>query len=168
MRTLILMRHAKSDWSQPGLADYDRPLNRRGRRAAPAMAHLLEKHHLRPEVILTSTARRTQETLELMRATGWAPDAIVINEKQLYLASPETILECISALDNHWSNAMVMGHNPGLAQLVQRLAGQEMELPTAAVVVFSCDAEDWPTAGRGSAWKLLHYWKPRDLEPSDA
>ena len=116
MRTLILMRHAKSDWSSPQQADHERPLNARGRRAALAMADHLIKQAIQVDVILVSSAVRAQQTIELMRgALGQA--AVLWTEPSLYLASPQEIAMHIHGLHDSWSRAMVVGHNPGISQL---------------------------------------------------
>ncbi|RMF44214.1 MAG: histidine phosphatase family protein [Planctomycetota bacterium] len=166
VRTLMLMRHAKSSWKEPGMADHDRPLNRRGTKAATFMGWWLKEQGLEPDVILASTARRVQETVHLMRQEGWAADAVVLNERRLYLAYPDTILECVAGLSTEWNTAMAVGHNPGMADLVSTLAGQVIEFPTAAIAVFQSPAEDWCTAVRSNDWELLHLWKPRELEAS--
>ncbi len=163
MRTLMLMRHAKSSWKQPGIPDHDRPLNQRGASAATTMAHWLSDQGFDPDVILASTATRVQETLERMRRTGWGADAVILTEPRLYLAYPDTILQCLSSLDSDWATALAIGHNPGMADLASTFAGRSIEFPTAAVAVFRSPATDWPTAVGSRDWRLLHLWKPREL-----
>lgn len=163
IKTLLLMRHAKSDWKQPEMSDHDRPLNGRGRRAAPAIAHQLSHSGLQVDVILASSAVRVQETVELLLHT-WSPAAEVLTSRALYLASPQQIMSEIQSLHDSWNSAMVVAHNPGIAALVNQLAGRSMEMPTAAVAVFRWEASTWSELLAGPPPILSDYWKPRDLE----
>lgn len=163
MRTLILMRHAKSDWKQPDLADYDRPLNARGRGAVPVMAAHLQTQRVFAEVILTSSSARTLETVRLLQQT-WAAEAEVLNEKALYLASPNEIAQHVQALHDSWTSAMVVAHNPGICALACHLAEEDLEMPTAAVVVLQADVDCWAGSIAGAKWQLAGYWKPKALE----
>ncbi len=158
------MRHGKSDWHQPGLADHDRPLNPRGQRAVPLMAQLLLEQGVRTDIILASSAVRVQQTLELLQAS-WAMGTQVITERSLYLASADTITSIIHALHDSWKSAMLVGHNPGLCEFCWRLSREELDMPTAAVAVFCChDANTWHDSLNSHPWQLQAYWKPRDLE----
>lgn len=159
----MLMRHAKSDWSTPGLSDHDRPLNARGCRSAPLMADFLSKQALQADVILVSSAVRAQQTLEWMREK-WSSEAVVWTVASLYLASPDEIARQIHSLHDSWHRALVIGHNPGLSELASRLSGQAIELPTAAVALFSSSATNWCGALTAHRWDLQAVWKPRDLE----
>lgn len=162
VRRLILMRHAKSDWGNQSLDDHDRPLNERGRRAAPLMAQHFLQNELRPQVIIASTATRVCETLELMLAE-WTFKPVVFFEKALYLASAETLQSHVRGLHDSWHVAMLLGHNPGLAQYASRLAGHPLEMPTAAVAVLESDQASWPEAIAAKAWQLKASWRPREL-----
>lgn len=164
-RRLIVMRHAKSDWDDPSLPDHDRPLNQRGRRAAPRMAEQMICQNVRPDVIVASTAVRVRETLELMQPKWlvvWGEPIEVLREKSLYLATPETLISNLRGLHDSWSSAMLVGHNPGLSMLVSQFAHEPLELPTAAVAVLDSEAESWPEATVG-VWKLTNLWLPREL-----
>ncbi len=163
MKTLLLMRHAKSDWKQPGLSDHDRPLNARGRQAAPRMAQKLSESGLRAEVILASSAVRVQETVELVQE-HWSVDAEVLTRPTLYLASPLQIMSEVQSLHDSWHNAMVIAHNPGLAALVSHLTGQNLDMPTAAVAVFQFDVDQWSQVSMSGSPVLVDFWKPRDLK----
>ncbi|MEZ6135533.1 MAG: histidine phosphatase family protein [Pirellulaceae bacterium] len=162
-RTFIVMRHAKSDWGQAGLADHDRPLNQRGRRASKAMAHVLAEHDFIVDVILASTAVRVQETVQRLQRT-WSPHAEVLSQRELYLASPDEMARSIHALHDSWARVLLVGHNPGIAALATWLSGQQLEMPTAAVAVFEAQAETWQNTLQADTWKLKAYWKPRDFE----
>ena len=162
MRTLILMRHAKSDWSQAGVADHDRPLNARGKSAAPLMAEYLASQDVPVDVILTSSARRAQQTVKRVRRK-WASDAEVLNEPSLYLASPDELASHVHALHDSWHHALLVGHNPGLSQLASQLANEPIALPTAAVAILQADIDHWDHSLPQGEWTLQHFWKPRDL-----
>lgn len=157
------MRHAKSDWSNSSLSDHDRPLNKRGRKAAPSMARHLSGLGLEMDVVLASSAVRVQETLRLLQET-WLADAEILHEPSLYLASAEEIARVIHGLHDSWNSALVIGHNPGMAELVGRLADEWLDMPTAAVASFSSDTESWTNALIQKSWNLDGYWKPRELE----
>ncbi len=162
-RTLILMRHAKSSWSEPGLGDFDRPLNARGRAAAPLIGRQLRDAKLDVDVLLASTAVRVRETLELL-LPAWMYEGPIVREKQLYLASPQTIMTFVSSLDSQWQSTMVVGHNPGMSELLSYLSDQSLEMPTAACAVLEGHGPDWSSALRSRPWNLVAYWKPRELE----
>lgn len=164
MRQLIVMRHAKSDWKQPGTSDHDRPLNKRGRKAAPLMSQHLADQGLCVDVILASTAIRVQQTLELLQ-THWARDAEVLFESDLYLASVQEIARHVQGLHDSWASAMVIGHNPGLSVFVSTLVGESCEMPTAAVAVLKSSTDSWNGSMAEGQWSLDNYWVPRELIP---
>jgi phosphohistidine phosphatase len=161
-RRLIVMRHAKSDWANPNLSDHDRPLNDRGSRTAPLMGKYLAENHVIPKVVIASTAVRVRETLAFMLAE-WPHEPEVFFEQSLYLASVETLRSHIRGLHNDWHEVLIVGHNPGLTDLVSRLAGQPLEMPTAAVAVFASDEKSWSDALAAKNWALAAHWLPRNL-----
>ena len=147
MKTLLLVRHAKSNWEQPDVADHDRPLNHRGRRDAPDMGRRLAARGVAPDVILSSSAVRARTTAALLAAElGYDPERIVGDER-LYAASVDRVLEVIGELGDDVSCAMVVGHNPETAALVHRLSGDDHEMPTGAVAEFSFDVASWTDLG---------------------
>lgn len=166
-RVLILMRHAKSDWSQPNTSDHDRALNARGRRTAPAMAHHLEQHQLSPQVILASTATRVQQTLTLMRETQWAREANVVNRKALYLASAQQLGDAVESLHDQHNVAMLIGHNPGMQVFASRLAEQDLEMPTAAITILHCNYLSWGNCLADADWELFAHWKPKEMDGAE-
>lgn len=146
-RELILLRHAKSGWGQPELADHERPLNGRGRRQAPLVGAWLADEDCEPDLVLCSSARRARETLEgLLGATGWQPAVRI--EEGLYHAEPETVLELIAWLAGDVRRLLVVGHNPGLSLLSSRLAGREIALRTACLARFA-SAAAWSDLAMG-------------------
>jgi phosphohistidine phosphatase len=162
MRSLLLMRHAKSDWSIPELSDHDRPLNKRGQQAAPKMARHLVAQGISVDVILASSACRVQQTVSLMQQI-WCGDAEVITERSLYLATPDEIAANIQSLHDSWQAAMVVGHNPGMLALVNYLAQSSLDMPTAAIALFTSDANSWKHCMTSQRWQLTNYWKPKTL-----
>ncbi|GAB3602471.1 SixA phosphatase family protein [Microbacterium aureliae] len=139
MIELVLVRHAKSDWGDPGLDDHDRPLNDRGRRDAPRMAARLAEAGARPEVILSSSALRARTTAEAF-AERLRREVTV--EPALYGASAGTLLTHASAAGS--ASVLVVAHDPGMSVLAGRLSRDRIEhMPTCAVAVFRWDEDDW-------------------------
>jgi phosphohistidine phosphatase len=146
-KTLVLMRHAKSDWNDPSLSDHDRPLNRRGLRDAPVMAEWLAQAGHVPGLVLSSSAVRTRQTAAALREV-WEPDsslgAIEFNTiEDLYLSPPSTIADTVCQLSGDHDVVMVIAHNPGISQLTGMLSGEEVEMPTAAIAVFRLVLSRW-------------------------
>lgn len=146
MKTLVLVRHAKSAWDEPGIDDHDRPLADRGLRDAPEMGRRLAERGLEPDVIRSSTAVRARTTAELIAdALGLAPDRLDLDER-LYGASPEDILGVVRELDDAIGTAMVVAHDPGMSDLAFALSGTIEHMPTCAVAEFRFDVASWPEA----------------------
>ena len=154
IRNLILLRHAKSDWSNPALADHDRPLARRGRKAAPRIAEDLARWAPVPDNVLCSTSRRTVETADLVVPAGVRRQLL----RSLYHAGPDAILETLKHLPGSVRTAMIVGHNPGMEDLVIALTGDLPwdGFPTCAYGLFGM-TEDW------SFVRCLRLVRPRDL-----
>ena len=168
-KTLYLLRHFKSSWKDKKLEDFDRPLGKRGRQAAEAMAGYLARNGIDPAQILCSPSRRTRETLERMGE----PFAAVPTrfEKGIYLADASSLLRRLRRLGDV-ASVMIVGHNPGLETLVSVLVGSgEKDLrarlahkfPTGALAVLTADIEEWRRLEAGSA-RLVDFVCPRDLE----
>lgn len=151
MIELALVRHAKSDWGQPGLADHDRPLNERGQRDAPVMAARLAATGFRPARILSSTALRARTTAA---AFGAALGVEVELDEALYGAPAGVLLATASGA----TSVMVVAHNPGMSDLAASLSGGGIaHMPTCAVARFTWDAEDWDVAASlaPDSWELM-------------
>jgi phosphohistidine phosphatase len=171
MKTLILMRHAKSAWDDPHQKDIDRPLSVRGRKTAPRMGGWLELEKYRPDVVLCSSARRTRDTLELLKPSLPA-NAAFEYVQALYMAAPREMLTELAKVPTKARTAMLLGHNPGMASLAvllagaggdeQALANMHSKFPTAAIAVLAFDAKEWSGVVPGSG-KLLAFMRPRDL-----
>ena len=147
MKTLLLVRHAKSSWDEPGLEDHERPLNERGLRNAPLMGHRLGERGAIPDLIRSSTAVRARSTAQLMaRAMGLMHEHVELDER-LYGASPETILDIAAEADDAVGTVMIVAHDSGLSDLAYSLSDGESEhMPTCAVAEFRFDAETWREA----------------------
>ncbi|MGB4866545.1 MAG: histidine phosphatase family protein [Hyphomicrobium sp.] len=147
MIQLALLRHAKSSWDEPGIDDFDRPLNTRGRAAAPVMGQILASLKFQPDVVLCSPSVRTRETLACVKPHFEKKGAAQIKLiDQLYLASPADLMEHISSVASDAKRVLVIGHNPGLQMLASKLAasGDPAQLirlnekfPTAALALLS-------------------------------
>ncbi|MEX2643611.1 MAG: histidine phosphatase family protein [Acetobacterales bacterium] len=169
MKTLYLLRHAKSDWGGPGLEDHERPLNARGREAARRMGRHIAGLQPQPALVLCSSSVRTRETWALLGAA--LPDQPAIGfESGLYLASPRDILACINRIEDEPEAALVIGHNPGMEDLAQALpAGGDRaamervrtKYPTAALATFTFDCR-WRDLDFGLA-ELNGFVRPKDL-----
>jgi phosphohistidine phosphatase len=120
MRRLLLLRHAKSSWSEPGSSDHERPLNRRGQEAAPRIGAYLARHKLIPDSVLVSTARRTRETWDLVAAEAPAAPSATFTER-LYDATPRALIEVFRQVASEAKSLLVVGHNPGLQEAAQAL-----------------------------------------------
>jgi phosphohistidine phosphatase len=161
---LYLLRHAKSSWDDVDLADRDRPLARRGRVAADRLASYAALEGIRPQLVLCSPARRTRETLDALLG-ALAPDASVAYEERLYMADARGLIERLRLVPEETRSVLVVGHNPGIEQLLVLLAGHEAErrigdkLPTGALATLELDG-DWATLERA---RLVDYVVPREL-----
>jgi phosphohistidine phosphatase len=165
MRTLYLLRHAKSSWDDPALPDRERPLASRGRRDAKRIGEHLRRLGITPALVLCSPAVRTQETLDLLRPALVEVAAEV--EEQLYGASSETLLERIHSVPDDVGSVLLIGHNPGLHDLALALASSgaklerlEAKFPTAALATLAL--ERWSSLSPGDA-KLVAYVVPKQL-----
>ncbi len=160
MKTLFILRHAKSSWDDPDLADYDRPLNDRGRKAAPFMGDVMQRNGFVPDVILSSSAARARETAMLVKADA-APNAEIEYEDHIYEASPQTLLQVASAIDNVHESAMIVGHNPGIEGFIRFLTGKLESMPTAALAVVDLDISNWEQIDTESG-RLRKIFRPKD------
>ena len=162
MKMLLILRHAKSSWKDSSLADHDRPLNRRGEVDAPRMGEWARRHDLLPELILASTARRARQTVTgFIDGSGYVGD--VRYTRDLYAAGPEAYLEVLAAAPDGIERVMVVGHNPGLEELLTDLTGEDERLPTAALAQVDLDLDSWSEVIDGAEGKLAGLWRPKEL-----
>ena len=162
MKTLTIIRHAKSSWDQEGLHDFERPLNERGRRDAPIMAARLKQSAAIPELLVSSPALRAITTARVFAdGLGISTDAIQLQAK-IYEASVSTLLQIIRNLDDRYAHVALFGHNPGLSDLSRKLAHCDFdELPTCGMVQISLPAAHWRDVSANSGQLLYSSW-PKD------
>lgn len=160
-KSLYLVRHAKSSWSDPSLDDMDRPLNRRGRRNAPDMAERLAVQDHRPELIVSSPARRALDTAGHMARAGGIDEADIVISEALYFTGVRGMLDVIAALPEAVDSAMLVGHNPAMTGLLDHLCGAGIgNMPTCAIAIVGFDASDWRRVPEGGG-RLLGYDTPK-------
>ncbi len=166
VRTLTIVRHAKSSWKHADLSDRERPLNQRGKRDAPVMGGRIDKAGIRPSLIISSPAVRAFRTAKIIAMQINYPYEFLQREKDLYLASLDTLLDVIGAQDEKFFSLMLFGHNPGLTDLVNYLVpGLTCNLPTAGAVAVRFDSEDWSLWTKPDIELILHEWPKK--EPSN-
>lgn len=162
MKTMLLLRHAKSSWKHPELADHDRPLNKRGKRTAPRVSALLQDADLIPDLILCSSAVRAHTTA-LLVAKACAYEAEIKRIRKLYLAEPQTYVEVLRQVAEKHARVLVVGHNPGLEALIEALTGEAMAMPTAALAQVELSLKRWSDLDTDTDCKLVNVWRPKDL-----
>ena len=157
MKTLTLVRHAKSSWSDSSLSDRKRPLNKRGERDAPIMGKRISEHGIRPSLIVSSPATRAWTTAKIIAREISYPPEFLQREDSLYLASLDEILDVIMAQDSEFNSLMVVGHNPGMTNVANFLSpGLTHNLPTAGVVSVQFDRQDWNLFDRPTTKLIVH------------
>jgi phosphohistidine phosphatase len=166
VKRLYLLRHAKSSWKDATLADHDRPLAGRGRRAATAIGRRMRAEGVEPQLVLCSTARRARETLARIEP-ALGRGAVKV-ERQLYGAGAEDLLARLRRLPDDVESVLVIGHNPGLEELARDLAGSGSDAlgakyPTGALATLELAVESWRALDRGGG-ELIGFVRPRDLE----
>ncbi|MFD0980391.1 SixA phosphatase family protein [Tropicimonas aquimaris] len=165
MRHLILLRHAKSSWVNPDIDDFDRPLNKRGKRSAKALGTWLHESEMHPDEVLCSSARRARETCEALRLSVG-----VDLREDLYHAEPEVMLEVLRKASG--KSVLMIGHNPGIAAFAQMLTETPpdhprfADYPTGALLVLDFDIKNWSKAGPGKG-KVRTFLTPHDLVPAE-
>jgi len=164
MKKLLLLRHAKSSWDDTGLADFERPLNDRGRRAAPLVGRFMRERELRPDLVLCSPAERTRQTVALvLEAAGLS--APVRFDERIYDATVGRLVEVVSQAGEGAGEILLVGHNPGMEELLELLTGETRRMPTAALARIHLDTDDWAELGAHTG-RLEWHVKPKELEGS--
>ena len=162
MKTLLILRHAKSSWDNPQLSDYDRPLNKRGKRDAPRMGKHLREQDLIPDRILTSSAKRARKTAtKVAKACGYTRKIKRLDS--FYLAQPGIYIEKLQALSDKYQRIMVVGHNPTMEQLVRHFTGEIKPMPTAALAHIELPIQDWEALDLHTRGTLVNLWTPKTL-----
>ncbi len=162
MKTLLVLRHAKSSWSDPTLDDHERPLNTRGRRDGPRMGKLVREYGLIPDVVISSNAMRARMTAEaVVEAARYAGEILL--DQRLYMAGPTDILSLLRTVGEKAETVMIVGHNPGLEELVAQLTGERQDLPTAALARIGLPIDRWRDLKLSTRGTLLGHWRPKEL-----
>ena len=168
MKTLYVLRHAKSDWGDASLRDFDRPLNERGRKAAKALGKELRKRDLKPDLVLASPALRANQTLQRVQ-DGYGTAFDVTEDERIYLADADALVDAIRHVPDDSKRLMIVGHNPGLQELVLALAEPSglrdeaaEKFSTATLAEIRFNVESWPDISPG-AGVLQILLRPRDL-----
>lgn len=157
MKTLTLVRHAKSSWKNNDLSDRDRPLNQRGKHDAPLMGKRIVAAGIRPSLIISSPAVRAWTTAKIIAREIGYPREFLQREKKIYLASLDDLLDVMMAQDAEFNNVLLVGHNPGLTNFANYLApGVTDNLPTAGVVSVGIEQEDWNLYTRPQSELILY------------
>jgi phosphohistidine phosphatase len=144
------------------LADRDRPLNKRGKRDAALMGRLLKKEDLVPDIIISSTAIRARATAEVV-ANGSGYKGEIVLDKSLYAAGPEAYLNVMHDLSDEYARALIIGHNPGLEELVEMLTGEIHLMPTCSLAHIKLRVDKWSDVDNKIKGKVAGIWRPRDL-----
>ena len=161
---LLVMRHAKSSWENQNVTDHDRVLNARGQRDAPRMAQFVALQDWIPEKILCSTASRAAETAQLFLSHSETDSISCEYFRSLYHAAPAAYVRELNRLpDDALETVMVIGHNPGLEELVTRLTQQSVVLPTAAIVLIRLPLHQWNELDLQTSGECLAVWRPKEI-----
>ena len=159
MKTLLLLRHAKSSWKQPGLHDHERPLNKRGKKEAPRVGKYLKENDLVPDLILSSTARRAQDTARAVAEECAYREEIEL-KGDLYLSDTDCYLDVLRSLPDDINCVLVVGHNPDLEELLSLLTDATQHLTTAALAQVDLPISNWQELNEATDGRLQNLWSP--------
>lgn len=161
MKTLLLLRHAKSSWKKTGLPDHERPLNKRGKKEAPLVGKFLKTNSLLPDLILSSTARRAHETAQAVaQACGF--DGQVDLYQDLYMSDPASYLDILRCLPDEANRVLVVGHNPDVEALLTMLTDVTEHMSTAALAIIDLPITSWQELNEATDGRLQNLWTPRE------
>ena len=162
MKTLLLLRHGKSSWDDPGLEDFDRPLNERGVNDSKLIGKYARRNRIKPDLVLSSPATRAKSTTELFAAAAGLQNPTVYDEG-IYEASTRRLLQMISGFDDAHKSVLMVGHNPGFEDLCERLTGEACKVPTASLTCINLNIDKWK-APKGGKGKLKWRMTPKKLK----
>ncbi len=162
MKTLLILRHAKSSWDNLYLSDFERPLSKRGKYDAPRMGKLLRREELVPDLIISSSAKRAMATAESVALASDYENEITFT-RDLYHADPESYIEALVTVDDNVNCVMVVGHNPGIEEFVEQLSGEWERMPTAALAQIRLPINRWSELTFDSEGNLVSVWRPKEL-----
>lgn len=161
MKTLILIRHAKSSWDNPGLSDFERPLNDRGKKDAPMMADRLHERGIKIDAFITSPAKRAKRTAEQFAKRYKKDGGDIVLKTELYMAGEETFLKLMEKLDNQMDCVAMFSHNPGITDFANSLADVRIDnIPTCGIFAVSIEANKW-NKSRDAIKKFLFFDYPK-------
>jgi phosphohistidine phosphatase len=163
MKTLLVLRHAKSSWDDRTLDDHERPLNARGQRDAPRMGEVIREYRLVPDMILSSDALRASQTAQAAAAAAHYAGEILL-DRRLYGASPDDIVAVLrTSGETKAATVMIVGHNPGLEELVAHLTRERHDLPTAALAQINLPIDRWRDLKVSTRGSLIDLWRPKEV-----
>lgn len=163
MKNLLLMRHAKSSWKDDSLKDHERPLKKRGRKDAKRIAKVIKKNDLVPDLILSSSATRAKETVDIVVETLSYKKQILYSD-ELYMGEPQDYITALKSLDDDYKTVLMVGHNPGLEAYLQIIDGEIESVPTAGLGYLVLVIDDWKDLSLDTMGDLVGFWKPKELE----
>jgi len=164
MKTLFIIRHAKSSWDDSVRSDFDRTLNKRGERDAPLMGMVLKQKAIMPDLIISSSAKRAKKTSLIISGQIGYKDSNIVFEKDLYLASTSEILEIIENVDDKVEVLFVFGHNPGMTDFINQFCKERISnLPTTGVFSMEFDMSDWKSIKSNSAQNCFFDYPKKHL-----
>ena len=162
MKTLLILRHAKSSWKDQTLSDHDRPLNKRGKKDGPRIGRLLSDEMLVPDLICCSSAVRAMATAEAA-ANACDYEGEIRVTRALYHAGTDTYFEALNNLEDGYRRVMFVGHNPGSEELLEALNGVRESMTTAALAQVILDVDRWREVDEFTSGRLANLWWPKEL-----
>ena len=163
MKTLLIMRHAKSSWGDSAMPDHERPLNERGHRDAPRMGKLLRREGMVPQAIVASDAARARATAQAAAEASGFEGEVQYNSL-LYGAGPEAYRQVLAQLPEKLDSVMVIGHNPAAEELLEDLTGEDEHFPTAAIAQVELDIAQWGDWDEETEGRLINMWRPKEVK----
>ena len=163
MKTLLILRHAKSSWKNLSLADIDRPLNKRGKRDAPRIGSLLREEDLVPDLIISSPALRARKTAKAVsKNSGY--EGKIQTENDFYPGDPDSFIEAFYSIPDEVDRVLIVAHNPGLEELLYVLTGESAWMPTSALAKVSLPVEKWLDLDDDTEGKLDNFRRVKELD----
>lgn len=161
-KLLLIIRHAKADLPKDILSDFDRPLLPKGKSDAEELGSFLKENHIKPEMMICSPAKRTQETLSKLNKHLSIKKEDIIYEDKIYEASKKSLLEIINNLDNSKNLIALIGHNNGISDLAEYLTNKFITLPTSGALLIELPFESWKMTSGGTGKIILEYFRQKD------
>lgn len=163
MKTLLLLRHAKSSWKDSEIDDHERPLNKRGKKDAPRMGRLLKEDDLLPDFVVASSAKRCRKTADhVIHTSGYRGETRITGD--LYESGAIQLRALLAALDDRTNRVLIIAHNPGLEELLESLSGVYTPLTTAALAQIELPIDRWSDLTAETRGQLVKLWQPRELD----